>query len=381
MPPVNILIKPASSACNMRCEYCFYRDVADHREHAFEGWLTVEWMEKILASVAEYAEGTCTLAFQGGEPTLAGLDFYRQLLEIEKKYAKPGLHYQHAIQTNGYCIDEDWARFFADNRFLVGLSLDGPPELHNLYRKDSAGKGTSGKVLRAAQLFDKFHVDYNILCVITGRGARSIQRIYQYFTKQNFRWLQFIPCLEPLDQPVGSSQYFLSDEAYGKFLVTLFDLWYQDLRKGRYVSIRHFDNWLSILMGEEVEMCSMRGRCSIQFVIEGNGSVYPCDFYVLDEWKLGTAGETSFAEMLRSEPARRFIQESCHVPEECRTCKLYPLCRNGCRRDRAFEPCGSLGATRYCKAHKYFFSQRGQEFTQAARILMQKQFSSPAINK
>ena len=286
----------ASSACDMNCTYCFYRDVARNRENAFEGMLSLEAMERLVRAAMDYAEGTCTFAFQGGEPTLAGLDFYREVLALQKRYAKPGTAVRNTIQTNGYRIDAEWARFFAQERFLVGLSLDGPADLHNLNRRDGQGKGTFNRVLRAAKLFDKHGVEYNVLCVLTGKNARSIGQIYSFYKKQGFRWLQFIPCLEPL-------------------------------------------------------------------------GVYPCDFYVLDRWRLGTVGEASFAQMLESEAARQFVEASLAVPEECGGCPAYFLCRNGCRRTRLVRPDGAVGLSRYCGAYRRFFAERGEALLRAAELL------------
>ena len=373
MPAVNVLIKPASSACNMRCAYCFYRDVADNREHAFEGMLSLADMEKVIVSAMEYAEGICSFAFQGGEPTLAGLDFFRQVLELQNKYRRPGIEIRNAIQTNGLCIDEEWARFFAENHFLVGLSLDGPAEIHDMNRKDAMDKGTCNRILRTVRLFDKFHVEYNILCVVTGKNARSIQKIYNFFRKQGFRWLQFIPCLEPLNQERGMEKYHLSCQEYGDFLIRIFDLWFQDLKKGEYVSIRHLDNWLSMLLGQQAEACNMTGCCSVQFVVEGDGGVYPCDFYVLDEWRLGTVGEQSFAEMEQSQTARRFVEASHRTPKECQTCPVYPLCRNGCRRDRLVTEKGLVDRNYFCEAYRRFFMQRQEELNRAVQIIVQLQ--------
>lgn len=370
MPAVNVLIKPASSACNMACAYCFYRDVAEHREHAFEGMLSLERMEQVIAAAMEYAEGICSFAFQGGEPTLAGLAFYRSVVELQKKYARHGVRIHNAIQTNGYCIDEEWAAFLAENHFLVGLSLDGPAELHNLNRKDRGGKGTFNRVMHAAKLFDRYHVEYNILCVVTGKNARSIGQIYHFYQKQGFRWLQFIPCLEPLDSQRGGEKYHLSSREYGDFLIRLFDLWFADLQKGNYVSIRHLDNWMSILLGERPEVCSMTGCCSVQFVVEGDGGVYPCDFYVLDQWRMGTVGEQSFAQMQQGEVAQAFIQASLRVPEECRKCGLYGICRNGCRRDRLALEDGRLDRNFYCEAYRAFFTARGRQLEQAVRLIL-----------
>lgn len=371
MPPVTVLIKPASSACNMHCAYCFYRDVSQHREHAFEGMLSLERMEQIVAAAMDYAEGTCSFTFQGGEPTLAGLDFYRQVLALEKQYARPGVAIRNAIQTNGYAIDEQWARFLAENRFLVGLSLDGPPEIHDRNRRDNAGKGTWNAVMRTVRLFDRFHVEYNILCVVTGYSARSIQRIYNFYRRQSFQWLQFIPCLEPLDQQRGAADYHLSVEKYGEYLIRLFDLWFLDLKKGVYTSIRHLDNWLLMLLGQPPESCNMTGQCAVQFVVEGDGGVYPCDFYVLDELRLGTVGEQPFAQMAVGETARRFVEASRVLPDECRTCPFVALCRNGCRRDRLLTDGGLPGQNYYCQAYRRFFTERGDQLQQAARLILQ----------
>lgn len=371
MPPVNVLIKPASSACNMRCAYCFYRDVADNREHAFEGMLSLGRMEQVIAAATEYAEGYCSFAFQGGEPTLAGLDFFRQVVALQEKYRRPGLQIRNAIQTNGFGIDDEWAEFLSKHQFLVGLSLDGPAELHDLNRRDNQGKRTHDRIMKTVRLFEKHKVEYNILCVVTGKNAKSIQRIYQFYKKNNFKWLQFIPCLEPLEQERGTESYHLSVRSYGDFLIRIFDLWYQDLQKGEYVSIRHLDNWLKILLGEPAESCDMVGHCSIQFVIEGDGGVYPCDFYVLDQWRLGTVGEQSFAELAQSETAERFIRSSLAVPEKCRGCPVRPVCRNGCRRNRLMTESGAAGENYYCEAYRRFFMERARELQAAARLILQ----------
>ena len=373
MPPINILIKPASSACNMACQYCFYKDVAAHREQEFEGMLSIESIEKVIQAGMEYAEHICSFAFQGGEPTLAGLDFYRQVVVLQKQYAKPGVEIRNAIQTNGYTIDEEWAAFFRENHFLVGLSLDGPPELHNRNLTDVQGKDTFNRVMKSVRLLKKHNVAFNILCVVTGQNARSVEKLYRFYRKQNFRWLQFIPCIDPFDRADGEPCYTLTADGYGDFLVRLFDLWFDDLRHGEYISIRHLDNWLSILLGERPEACNMAGCCSVQFVVEGDGGVYPCDFYVLDEWRLGNIRETGLADMQNSETAKRFVRQSLAVPEECKTCQWFGLCRNGCRRDRDILPNGVIGQNIYCTAYKKFFSERFRQLAQSIECIQRMQ--------
>lgn len=368
MPPLTILIKPASSACNMSCQYCFYQDVSEHRQHAFMGMLSIEMMEQVIAQAMQYAEGYCTFAFQGGEPTLAGLPFFEQVVALEQKYKRPSVAIHNAIQTNGLLIDEAWAAFFAANDFLVGLSLDGPADIHNLNRKSRAGKDTFNHIRRAAELFDRQHVQYNILCVVTGQTARSIEKVYRFFRKQGFRYLQFIPCLDPFGQARETMPYSLSVEKYANYLIRIFDLWFDDLSRGEYLSVRHLDNWFAMFCGYPPEACNMSGHCSVQFVVEGDGSVYPCDFYVLDEWKIGTIGTDGFAQMFGSETAQKFLSASLPVPEDCRACRFYAICRNGCRRERELLPDGTVGKNIYCEAYQTFFSSRAEQIEAAIRL-------------
>lgn len=366
MPPLNVLIKPASSACNMRCKYCFYEDEAVNRSVAFAGMMNEETTENLIKKAALFAEGSCNFMFQGGEPTLAGLEFYRSFLETEKKYKKDGLVFNHAIQTNGFALDEEWIKFFKENNFFVGLSLDGSGDLHDLNRLSKSGNGTFSRVLRAAQLMKKEKVEFNVLSVVTSKAARSIEKTYNFFKKQGFDCLQFIDCLDPLD---GAGRFSPKNEEYAAFLSKLFSLWFDDLKKGRMCSIRLFDNWFSILFGGAPEACNMCGRCTVQFVIEGDGSVYPCDFYALDEYKLGNINENSFEDIIESEKAKQFVEASLTIPDECRKCRWYPLCRNGCRREREALSDNSYGKTRRCEAFKRFFEENEHEIAKAMNII------------
>ena len=233
MPPLSLLIKPASGSCNMRCEYCFYTDETEHRAVASLGRMSEETARIMVDKALAYADGDCTFSFQGGEPTLAGLPFFRALSDYAGNHPNPkGVRVHYAIQTNGFGIDDEWAEFLSKHQFLVGLSLDGPAELHDLNRRDNQGKRTHDRIMKTVRLFEKHKVEYNILCVVTGKNAKSIQRIYQFYKKNNFKWLQFIPCLEPLEQERGTESYHLSVRSYGDFLTRIFDLWYQDLQKG-----------------------------------------------------------------------------------------------------------------------------------------------------
>jgi uncharacterized protein len=365
MPPINLLIKPASSACNMRCNYCFYNAIADNRTNAFEGMMSLDTLEQMVKEALEIAEGNCFFAFQGGEPTLRGLDFYKTLIELVEKYNYRNIKVDYAIQTNGILIDDEWAAFFAENNFLVGLSLDGPEEIHNLNRRMQNGDISYNKVMKAARIMTKHKVDFNILCVVTGRVAKRISKIYNFFKKQRFHYLQFIPCLEPLESQRGTSDYYLSIKEFENYLITLFDLWYNDFIKGEYISIRHIDNFINIIMGNPPEMCSMAGRCTVQYVVEGDGGVYPCDFYVYDQWRLGTIGKESLFDMRINNIAKQFIEESLVLPEKCRSCVHLPICRNGCRRERVEEE----KINYYCEAWKKFFDYAIPKMQNVAMLL------------
>lgn len=355
-PAITLLIKPASGSCNLRCEYCFYADEMCNRSEATYGKMSIDTLEIIVRKTLEQVTHSATFAFQGGEPTLIGLDFFQKLIEIEKKYNTRGIQIQNSIQTNGILIDSKWAEFLHDNHFLVGLSLDGYPEIHDLNRKFPDGSGSAEKVLETARLLEKYHVDFNILSVVTSQSARRIKRIYQFFKNEGLMWQQYIPCIDGFDSVKGQSDYSLTPERYARFLKELFDCWYQDVKAGRPIYNRTFENWIGMLLRIPPESCNMNGICSRQWVIEADGSVFPCDFYVLDEWKLGNIRENSFDEMSQTQESFDFINRSRSIPDKCKSCRWYPLCRNGCRRDRSLLPDGKTpDLNLYCSSYQDFF--------------------------
>ena len=355
MPPLSVLIKPASSSCNLRCRYCFYNDIAEKREIKNNGLMSEQTLECVVKRVLSEATDVCTFAFQGGEPTLVGLDFYKRLIVLEQKYNVNHCKIHNAIQTNGIVIDEEWASFLAAQNFLVGISLDGPPEIHNLNRIDAKEEGTYNKVIKTIRLFDKYQVEYNILYVVTSATAKHPEKIYRYFKKQGFQYLQFIPCLDPYGNERGQCAFSLTPELYAGFLKKTFDLWYADIKKGDIVSIRFFDNLVGMVAGFRPEACGMSGTCQCQFVIEADGSVYPCDFYAFDKYKIGNIFNDSFKKMFHSEQARQFIIESQAMCSDCQKCRWYPLCRGGCRRDRDYQESSILGKNYFCSALQSFF--------------------------
>jgi len=351
MPPISVLIKPASGNCNLRCDYCFYYDTMAKREQASYGMMTPETQEAVIRRVLEYADGRCTIAYQGGEPTLCGLDFFRRSIELQKKYNVKHVQIENALQTNGYGLDREWADFFRENHFLVGVSLDGGPKLHDKYRRTPSGKGSFFQVMEHVELLKKAKVEFNILSVVNGTTAPQIRKTYEFYRKNHLDYLQFIACLDPLEEEPGGREYSLSPKAYGRFLIDLFDLWCQDLRAGRQPYIRQFENYIAMLLGQAPESCDMRGICGLQYVVEADGSVYPCDFYVLDRYRLGNLNTNTMEAIDQARRQTGFIEESEKKEEACLNCRYYGLCRGGCRRTR--EPQGHHQY--FCESYQMFF--------------------------
>lgn len=349
-----IMVKPASGLCNMRCSYCFYADEMCHRQQASRGVMDRETMEQVIQKILATARGGCTFAFQGGEPTLAGLDFFREWLELEKKYNKRGIEICHALQTNGYLLNEEWCSFFAQNHFLVGLSVDGIKATHDAFRKDAKGEDTYFHTLAGAELLKKAGADFNVLTVVNGRTAPKIRRIYEQYRKLGFAWQQYIACLDPVGEKQGCQEYSLSPEAYGQFLIDLFELWELDFRQGKQPYIRQFENYVAILMRQEPESCEQRGYCSHQTVVEADGSVYPCDFYAMDEYCLGNLRTEDMADIERRRQEIRFSESSVNHTPQCRECRYFGICRGGCRRHRS-QPGTAEGENYFCKSYQMFF--------------------------
>lgn len=355
MGPMSVIIKPASGLCNMRCRYCFYMDELQNRQTPSLTVMDHSTLETVLREILKSAAGHCTVAFQGGEPTLAGLSFFEKAVELEKKWNVNRCVIRNVIQTNGCCMDEAWASFFAKEQFLVGISLDGNKELHDLNRRDAAGNGTFGKVMGAIRLLQQHKVEFNILTVVTAQTCRHARQLYQFFIKNGLDFQQYIACLDPLGQKRGTYPWSLTPELYGRFLKELFDCWYADAVAGRRKYSRYFDNLLLILSGQQPEACGMMGFCSAQIIVEADGSVYPCDFYALDEWKLGNLREDSLEDMEKKRRELGFIEMSAKHHPDCLKCKWQMLCRGGCRRDRSNEAAGALGKNYFCKAYYDFF--------------------------
>ena len=355
MPPLQIMIKPASGACNMNCEYCFYHDVMQKRCEGALGMMSEQTLETILTKAFRYATSECTIAFQGGEPTLTGLAFFKRYVQIIKGLKPKNLKIYSAIQTNGYQLNEEWAKFFKENDFLVGISIDGNQYLHDQYRVDRRGNKTYESVMKTVAMFQKYNIDFNVLTVVTRGIARNAARVYKHFKENKLNNMQFVPFIGAFDQSDSGKSFALKPHEYGRFLISLFDLWYQDILDNKYVYIRYFENLAGVIKGHPPESCALGGACSKHYVLESDGGVYPCDFYVLPEYKIGNLVTDSFEEIEQNRNRIGFVEKSRALNPECYSCQWFQLCRGGCQRYRE-SSVGQTGGKDYlCKSYQQFF--------------------------
>ena len=328
---LSVLIKPASSLCNLRCKYCFYSDVSENRTVASTGIMERSTCEILIKRIADELEehGTVNISFQGGEPTMAGLDYFRSFISMMKQY--PDIIPVYSIQTNGTMIDKDWAEFFKENSFLVGVSLDGYQTNMDKFRYDPLKRSIFYKVLRGIDELDKAGVEYNILTVVTSELARHPDALFKFLATHNFNYVQLIPCLPGLNDK--ENEMALTPELFLSFYKEFFTCWNHNYLNGSVsMNVNLFENLAGMLKGYPPYQCGMLGECSIQYVIEANGDVYPCDFYCLDEYLLGNIKDSSFDELRNSFNAAEFFSGSGCTKKPCKTCKYIKICNGGCRR-------------------------------------------------
>lgn len=357
--PISVMLKPSSSFCNLRCKYCFYSSLASKREEYSKGMMSLDTMKNTILSALEFANGgDVYFTFQGGEPLLRGLDFFKSFVDFTKSNNADNAPIHYCLQTNGTLISDEFAEFFKAHNFLVGVSLDGDEKL-NSYRVYQNGESSFNDVLNGIGILQKHNVMFNVLSVLTKQTAVDFRKAYRFFKSNNLRYLQFIPCLRPFEGDYDEQMYMDCDD-YSGFLNRGFNIYFNDYMRGEYVSIRSFDNYIALANGQNAEQCGMNGCCSTQFVVEGDGSVYPCDFYCTDEWYLGNINEMSFDTLYHSSKAVEFMKNSFILDDDCKVCEYFYLCRGGgCKRNRQDK--------NYCSSYKSFFAQNEFKMKQIKR--------------
>lgn len=368
MPAVSVLIKPASGMCNMQCDYCFYRDETSKREQGSYGFMTEDTLKNVIRKTLLSADTAIHYMFQGGEPTLAGVSFFHKVLEYQRQYNKNHIPIYNAIQTNGTLIDEEWCRFFRENHFLVGLSLDGTKAMNDAFRRTAAGEGTFQKICQAAECMERFGVDYNILTVVTPQIAEGIGEVYSFYKKKGWMYQQYIACLDPLGEGHQAAPHALTPPVYGQFLIQLFHLWYQDVKRGQAPYIRQFENYVGIAAGRLPASCDQCGICSVQYVTEANGNVYPCDFYMLDDYLLGNFNKNSKRELDEKRKEIGFIERSEKRSPKCRSCSYFKMCKGGCQRNRDYDPLSDSYENYFCESYRMFLDQCLDQIQELANL-------------
>lgn len=360
--PFHVLAKPTGAQCNLDCDYCYFLK----KEQLYPGSrfrMSNDVMERYLRQYIEGQKSShITISWQGGEPTLMGIDFFKRSIEIEKKYARPGMFIERAFQTNGILLNEEWCRFFRENNFLVGLSLDGPRRLHDTYRKDRSGHGTFDKVIGAAALMQREKVEFNILCTVNSENGRHPIDVYRFFRDTlGVQYIQFIPVVER-DNPTGNQEGMqitkrsVRAEQWGRFLIEIFDEWVRrDVGK---IFVQFFDAVLASYLSGYSSLCTLRPVCGEAVALEHNGDLYSCDHFVEPRYLLGNISEISIAELIFSERQLAFGQaKSSSLPQYCRECRFLFTCHGECPKNRVrTTPDGEPGLNWLCSGLRKFFA-------------------------
>jgi uncharacterized protein len=351
-PVTEVLVKPSGADCNLDCEYCFYIDKL-HQFPNRSNRMSDEVLEAMIQQLMSQNVPQISIGWQGGEPTLMGLPFYHKAVEYMQRYGR-GQSVANGLQTNGVLIDREWATFFRDYHFLVGLSLDGTQHIHDHYRKNRGGQGSWSKALDAAKRLLDHGVEVNVLTVVNNYSVQFPDEMYEFHKAQGLNFMQFIPCVETEGNSVAN--FSVEATSYGEFLKRLFDLWLMDFVNGvPTTSIRFFEALLFKYAGFAPTECTLLERCGEYLLIEHTGNVYTCDFFVEPEWKLGNLLETPLPQLLNARMQTNFGRLKADLHADCRTCEWKTQCRGGCTKDRQRNPVLD-GRNHFCEAYKLFFA-------------------------
>lgn len=362
--------KPIGPVCNLDCTYCYYLEKEKLYPRGENFRMSPEVLETFISQyIASQPTQEVTFAWQGGEPTLLGLDYFRAIVDIQKRHAQ-GRVIKNALQTNGTRLDAAWCRFFREQGFLIGLSVDGPRKLHDTYRVDKGGKPTFDKVMAALKLLKAHGVEFNTLTVVSASNVKHPLAVYDFLKENGSGFLQFIPLVErhgdgtglsyapppvPGQGPAAVTRWSVPPEAYGEFLVTIFDRWVRH-DVGR-VFVQIFDVALGIWSGAGASLCVFREECGDALALEHNGDVFSCDHFVYPAYRLGSIVNTPLGDMAASASQREFGRsKSSTLPRQCRECDVLFACRGECPKHRfATTGDGEAGLNYLCAAYKRFF--------------------------
>jgi uncharacterized protein len=394
---VHVMVKPTGAHCNLDCSYCYYLS----KEQLLgkpENWrISDELLEEFIRQYfASHNNKEVIFSWQGGEPTLLGIDFFRKVVALEKQYCPPHVRCENDLQTNGTLLDDDWCRFLHDENFLVGLSIDGPKDLHDAYRKDSAGQGSFDRVFNAAKLLRKHKVNFAVLCCVNRLTAQKPLEVYRFLRDQvGAQRIQFIPVVEPVSfrqvapqkwdvalmPQQGSSRakpgvadsvvtdWSVDPDDWGDFLCRVFDEWYRkDLGT---IYVNYFDSAVETWMGHISPLCTQQPMCGKGLALERDGSLYACDHYVYPEYRAGNIREKHLSEMAFSDRQEQFgrMKEGT-LPQQCRDCDYQFTCFGECPKNRFIKTAaGEAGLNYLCSGWKKFFAHIDEPVQKIVRSL------------
>ena len=368
----HVLIKPFGPVCNLSCDYCYYLGKKDLFPKQEQFRMTEETLDLFTRQYIEaQPPGTTEVnfAWQGGEPTLMGIDFYKRAITLQKRYFRPGMQISNAIQTNGIHLDDEWGQFLHDNQFLVGISIDGPEELHDHYRKDRHGQGSFRKVMHGIELLKRHSCQWNTLTVIHKYNSHHPEKIYRFLKRVGSTFLQFIPLIEKQNSG-GVTDRSVVPYAFGRFLFDVFRLWLR--RDIGSIFVQQFDVLLGMIMKEPISsLCVYARSCGQNTILEHNGDLFSCDHFVFQEHRLGNIMKIPLIKMMDSEKQKSFGNSKHNsLPENCKECGYLSMCHGGCPAHRnVFVNNNVPGLNYLCDGYKYFLKGALPKFQAMARAL------------
>lgn len=383
--PFSLLIKPAGADCNLRCKYCFYLDHLNfYGGQVKHPRMTEEVLERLVSSYMATPQPQYSFGWQGGEPTLMGEDFFRKAVQFQKKYGQAGASVGNGLQTNCTLITDEMADLFAEYNFLLGVSLDGPAEIHDKYRLTAGDRGSHELVMKGIDKIRERNVEFNILTLVSESNQNHGGSVYDYLVDNGFLYHQYIPGVE-LDEKREPLPFSVSGEKWGEFLCEVFDRWYpNDIRK---VSVRLFDSILDLLVNNRRNVCHIGTNCCQYFVVEYNGDVYPCDFFVEKHLLLGNIQQHSWRALQQSPRYLDFGKQKLECNPQCHSCKFMQICSADCLKHRAANNGGDPRTlSKLCEGWKMFYEHTLGRFMELADMLrkeragMQQPAAGPAPN-
>lgn len=383
--PFHIMTKPIGPRCNIACEYCYYLDKetlypAEKKFRMSDDMLEL-YIKELIATSIEAGQSEVLFSWQGGEPTMLGLDYFRKIVALQGRHRPDGVRISNTFQTNGILLDDAWAAFFGEEKFLVGISVDGPKKIHDRYRVDRAGRPTFDAVMRGLEHLRAANVEFNILTTVHHGNVSRGKDLYRFLRDLGSPYLQFIPIVErramagglaaapqiDADPTHAVTEWSVTPKAYGKFLCDIFDIWFrQDVGK---VFVQHFETQIGLWAGGPSSLCVFAETCGNGFALEHNGDLYSCDHFVYPEYRLGNIADRPLRDLVWSDRAHDFGQDKADtLTAQCRACRFRFACNGGCPKHRILTSRdGEPGQNYFCESYRMFYKHAGPRIEDLAK--------------